>query len=95
MGAKLTIPKSETMPRLHTILAVAAAIVCGAVLAQQQQPPEELPSPEGRTELPAAGAARPIRARQRFRPRPVARPPQNRVDVVRQRRPPPVAQVIS
>ena len=80
------------MARLFTILAVSA-IICGAVLAQQQpQPPrqekqpEELPNPEGRTELPAGG--RPIRARQRFRPRPVR--PQNRVDVVRQRRPPQV-----
>ena len=78
------------MARLATILAVSA-IACGAVLAQQQPPQpqqeaEELPSPEGRTELPVGGSRPVVRARQRFRPRPVVRP-QNRVDVVRQRRP--------
>ena len=80
------------MAKLAALLAVAA-ILCGVVLAQQQpqpqpqqqekQQPEDLPNPEGRTELPVQG--RPIRARQRFRPRPVR--PQNRVDIVRPRRP--------
>ena len=80
------------MARLVTVLAVSA-IVCGAVLAQQQpqQEAEELPSPEGRTELPVGGSRPVVRARQRFRPRPVVRP-QNRVDVVRQRRP--ISQVL-
>ena len=71
------------MARLAALFLVTLT-VCGAVLAQQQpqqQQQEQLPTPEGRTELPV----RPIRARQRFRPRPVR--PQNRVDIVRPRRP--------